>query len=122
MIQTTAKTNGNVLTTISFTDTTGEIVVDRTNLGALELGTYTAPTGIKTNANTSINASNLTTTSTLATAINTLDARIMAEEKARADAIDALDVSDLTNIIGKILTNIKQENSKQWTATRQLHT
>ena len=112
LIQTTAKTNGNVLTTISFTDTTGEIVVDRTNLGALELGTYTAPTGIKTNANTSINASNLTTTSTLATAINTLDARIMAEEKARADAIDALDVSDLTNITGKILTNIKQENGK----------
>ncbi len=112
LIQTTAKTNGNVLTTISFTDTTGEIVVDRTNLGALELGTYTAPTGIKTNANTSINASNLTTTSTLATAINILDARIMAEEKARADAIDALDVSDLTNITGKILTNIKQENGK----------
>ena len=36
----------------------------------------------------------------------------MAEEKARADAIDALDVSDLTNITGKIWTNIKQENGK----------
>lgn len=96
---TPATTNATgVITGIGFTPTTGAITSTSNYLGAIKLGSYTKPTAIKTVANASITASNFDTNTTLASAINALDSRIMAEEKARADAIDGLDVTGASNI------------------------
>lgn len=61
------------------------------NLGAIPLGSYVAPTG----------GNGIDTSSTLANALSTLDARIYAEEQARAvaltNAINALDLGTVTN-------------------------
>lgn len=93
----TANATG-VITDIGFTPTTGAITSTSNHLGAIKLGSYTKPTTIKTLANASITASNFDTNTTLSSAINALDSRIMAEEKARADAIDDLDVTGASNI------------------------
>ena len=76
-----------VITGLGFTDTTGAITSTSNYLGAIELGSYTAPTG----------GNGITTTSTLASALSTLDARIYAEEQARTNAIDGLDLGTVTN-------------------------
>lgn len=88
----TANATG-VITSIGFTPTTGAITSNSNYLGAIKLGSYTKPTTIKTLANASITASNFDTNTTLSSAINALDSRIMAEEKARADAISGLNLS-----------------------------
>ena len=77
-----------VITGLGFTDTTGAITSTSNYLGAIELGSYTAPTG----------GNGITTASTLASALSTLDARIYAEEQARTNAI-----TDLT--LGTVTTN-----------------
>ena len=76
-----------VITGLGFTDTTGAITSTSNYLGAITLGSYTAPTG----------GNGITTTSTLASALSTLDARIYAEEQARTNAIDGLDLGTVTN-------------------------
>lgn len=88
----TANATG-VITGIGFTPTTGAITSTSNYLGAIKLGSYTKPTTIKTLANVSITASNFDTNTTLSSAINALDSRIMAEEKARVDAISGLNLS-----------------------------
>jgi hypothetical protein len=76
--------NTSVITGLSFTDTTGAIVSTSNYLGAIKLGSYTPPTG----------GNGISTTSTLADALSTLEARIYAEETARTGAITNLTVSD----------------------------
>lgn len=76
-----------VITGLGFTDTTGAITSTSNHLGAIELGSYTAPTG----------GNGITTSSTLASALSTLDARIYAEEQARTNAINGLDLGTVTN-------------------------
>lgn len=108
----TANATG-VITSIGFTPTTGAITSTSNYLGAIKLGSYTKPTAIKTLANASITASNFDTNTTLASAINALDSRIMAEEKARADAIDGLDVTGASNISSsKTISSWNENNGK----------
>lgn len=76
-----------VITGIGFTPTTGAITSTSNFLGNIKLGEYTAPDSLTTIDAQSISASTINTDATTATAINTLDARIMAEEKARFDGI-----------------------------------
>ena len=102
-----------VITSIGFTPTTGAITSNSNYLGAIKLGSYTKPTTIKTLANASITASNFDTNTTLSSAINALDSRIMAEEKARADAIDGLDVAGASNISSnKTISSWSENNGK----------
>ena len=102
-----------VITSIGFTPTTGAITSTSNYLGAIKLGSYTKPTTIKTLANASITASNFDTNTTLSSAINALDSRIMAEEKARADAIDGLDVTGASNISSsKTISSWSENNGK----------
>lgn len=108
----TANATG-VITSIGFTPTTGAITSTSNYLGAIKLGSYTKPTTIKTVANASITASNFDTNTTLSSAINALDSRIMAEEKARADAIDGLDVTGASNISSsKTISSWSETNGK----------
>ena len=108
----TANATG-VITGIGFTPTTGAITSTSNYLGAIKLGSYTKPTTIKTLANASITASNFDTNTTLSSAINALDSRIMAEEKARADAIDDLDVAGASNISSsKTISSWSENNGK----------
>lgn len=108
----TANATG-VITGIGFTPTTGAITSTSNYLGAIKLGSYTKPTTIKTLANASITASNFDTNTTLSSAINALDNRIMAEEKARADAIDDLDVAGASNISSsKTISSWSENNGK----------
>lgn len=108
----TANATG-VITSIGFTPTTGAITSTSNHLGAIKLGSYTKPTTIKTLANASITASNFDTNTTLSSAINALDSRIMAEEKARADAIDSLDVTGASNISSsKTISSWSENNGK----------
>lgn len=108
----TANATG-VITSIGFTSTTGAITSTSNYLGAIKLGSYTKPTTIKTLANASITASDFDTNTTLSSAINALDSRIMAEEKARADAIDGLDVTGASNISSsKTISSWSENNGK----------
>ena len=108
----TANATG-VITSIGFTPNTGAITSTSNYLGAIKLGSYTKPTTIKTLANASITASNFDTNTTLSSAINALDSRIMAEEKARADAIDGLDVTGASNISSsKTISSWSENNGK----------
>lgn len=108
----TANATG-VITSIGFTPTTGAITSTSNYLGAIKLGSYTKPTAIKTLANASITASNFDTNTTLSSAINALDSRIMAEEKARADAIDGLDVTGASSISSsKTISSWSETNGK----------
>lgn len=108
----TANATG-VITSIGFTPATGAITSTSNYLGAIKLGSYTKPTTIKTLANASIIASNFDTNTTLSSAINALDSRIMAEEKARADAIDDLDVAGASNISSsKTISSWSENNGK----------
>lgn len=111
---TPATTNATgVITDIGFTPTTGAITSTSNYLGAIKLGSYTKPTTIKTLANASITASDFDTNTTLSSAINALDSRIMAEEKARADAIDDLDVAGASNISSsKTISSWSENNGK----------
>lgn len=111
---TPATTNAiGVITGIGFTPTTGAITSTSNYLGAIKLGSYTKPTTIKTLANASITASDFDTNTTLSSAINALDSRIMAEEKARADAIDGLDVTGASNISSsKTISSWSETNGK----------
>lgn len=111
---TPATTNATgIITSIGFTPTTGAITSTSNYLGAIKLGSYTKPTTIKTLANASITASNFDTNTTLSSAINALDSRIMAEEKARADAIDGLDVTGASNISSsKTISSWSESNGK----------
>lgn len=111
---TPATTNATgVITGIGFTPSTGAITSTSNYLGAIKLGSYTKPTTIKTLANASITASNFDTNTTLSSAINALDSRIMAEEKARADAIDDLDVTGASNISSnKTISSWSENNGK----------
>ena len=103
----------DVITGIGFTPTTGAITSTSNYLGAIKLGSYTKPTTIKTLANASITASNFDTNTTLSSAINALDSRIMAEEKARADAIDDLDVAGASDISpSKTISTWNENNGK----------
>lgn len=103
----------DVITGIGFTPTTGAITSTSNYLGAIKLGNYTKPTAIKTVANVSITASDFDTNTTLSSAINALDSRIMAEEKARADAIDGLDVAGDSNISpSKTILTWNENNGK----------
>ena len=91
---------------------TGKISIGN-YLGAIKLGSYTKPTTIKTLANASITALNFDTNTTLSSAINALDSRIMAEEKARADAINDLDVTGASNISSsKTISSWSENNGK----------
>lgn len=108
----TANATG-IITSIGFTPTTGAITSTSNYLGAIKLGSYTKPTTIKTVANASITALNFDTNTTLSSAINALDSRIMAEEKARADAIDDLDVAGASNISSsKTILSWNENNGK----------
>lgn len=108
----TANATG-VITDIGFTPTTGAITSTSNYLGAIKLGSYTKPTTIKTLSNVSITASDFDTNTTLSSAINALDSRIMAEEKARADAIDGLDVTGASNISSsKTISSWSENNGK----------
>lgn len=111
---TPATTNATgVITDIGFTPTTGAITSTSNYLGAIKLGSYTKPTTIKTLSNVSITASDFDTNTTLSSAINALDSRIMAEEKARADAIDDLDVTGASNISSsKTISSWSENNGK----------
>lgn len=80
---------GKVLTNISETD--GKISATNATLGSIQLGTYTAPTG----------GNGIGTTSTLANALSTLDARIYTEEQARK-GLNKTDNADATQIISTI--------------------
>ena len=71
-----------VITGLGFTPSNGAITSTSNYLGAITLGSYTAPTPPTGNT-----ASDITTTTSLAAALSTLDARIMAEEEARATAL-----------------------------------
>ena len=106
----TANATG-VITGIGFTPTTGAITSTSNYLGAIKLGSYTKPTTIKTLSNVSITASDFDTNTTLSSAINALDSRIMAEEKARADAIDDLDVTGASNISSSKTISAWSENN-----------
>ena len=108
----TANATG-VITSIGFTPTTGAITSTSNYLGAIKLGSYTKPTTIKTLANASITALDFDTNTTLSSTINALDSRIMAEEKARADAIDGLDVTGASNIpSSKTILSWSENNGK----------
>ena len=108
----TANATG-VITSIGFTPTSGAITSTSNYLGAIKLGSYTKPTTIKTLSNVSITASDFDTNTTLSSAINALDSRIMAEEKARADAIDDLDVTGASNISSnKTISSWSENNGK----------
>jgi len=94
-----------VITGLGFTDTTGAITSTSNYLGAITLGSYTAPTG----------GNGINTNTTLATAIATLDSRIYTEEQARTNAINALDytspaVDGSTSI--QFITSVSQENGQ----------
>ena len=114
----TANATG-VITGIGFTPTTGAITSTSNYLGAIKLGSYTKPTTIKTLANASITALNFDTNTTLSSAINALDSRIMAEEKARADAIDGLDVTGASNISSSKTISAWSENNGKVNITTQ---
>lgn len=102
-----------VITSIGFTPSTGAITSTSNYLGAIKLGSYTKPTTIKTLANASITASDFDTNTTLSSAINALDSRIMAEEKARADVINDLDVAGASNISSsKTISSWSENNGK----------
>ncbi len=73
-----------VITGLGFTGSTGAITSTSNYLGAIQLGSYTVPSG----------GNGISTTSTLSDALATLDARIAAEETARGNAISALTASD----------------------------
>lgn len=108
----TANATG-VITSIGFTPTSGAITSTSNYLGAIKLGSYTKPTTIKTLSNVSITASDFDTNTTLSSVINALDSRIMAEEKARADAIDGLDVTGTSNISSsKTISSWSETNGK----------
>lgn len=68
-----------VITGLGFTDTTGAITSTSNYLGAITLGSYTAPAG----------GNGIDTSTTLAAAIATLDNRIYTEEQARINAVNA---------------------------------
>lgn len=114
----TANATG-VITSIGFTPTTGAITSTSNYLGAIKLGSYTKPTTIKTLANASITALNFDTNTTLSSAINALDSRIMAEEKARADAINDLDVTGASNISSSKTISAWNENNGKVNITTQ---
>ena len=111
LIETTSKTNANILTSIDFVPTTGAITVDRTNLGLIQLGNYNTPSSIITNNNIQINSSSINTTDNLSTIIGILDNRIMTEIKDRINAIDDLDVSDIVDNT-QIISTITQTDGK----------
>lgn len=73
-----------VITELGFTDTTGALTSTSNYLGAIPLGSYTAPTG----------GNGIDNTTTLANALATLDSRIAAEETARGNVITGLTASD----------------------------
>lgn len=95
-----------VITGLGFTDTTGAITSTSNYLGAITLGSYTAPTG----------GNGITTTSTLASALSTLDARIYAEEQARANAISA-ETQARTNAINALDLGTVTNNTTEKTTT-----
>lgn len=83
----TNATSGNVVTGISYTYTnSGTFTETKTNLGNIQLGTYTKPTDVIVNRNgEKISGSDILTTTTLSNALNILDKRIMNVEKTVKD-------------------------------------
>lgn len=86
-----------VITGLGFTGSTGAITSTSNYLGAIQLGSYTAPSG----------GNGISTTSTLSDALATLDARIAAEETNRNNIITALDYTD-TAVTDEVVTAVNQ--------------
>lgn len=112
-------TTGNVVTGISYTydGTTnhkGTFTETKTNLGAITLGTYTAPGQKTTNVSgTNVAAASITANTALATALSTLDDKIMTETVARINAIAALDVTGASSIgAGKTIASWSETDGK----------
>ena len=76
------ESDSNVVTAIGFTDTTGEITVDREDIANLKLNSY----------NKDSNANDIISSDTLGSALSKLQTQIHNEESARAAAINNLDV------------------------------
>lgn len=117
-----------VITSIGFTPETGKITSSSNFLGAIQLGSYTAPSQIvATEVDNAILASNITTTTSLEDALKILDARIMRTE----ETISLLDysftapegsfISSITEKNGKIVAN-KTELEPTLTVTADLNT
>lgn len=96
LVANTQQQTGNIITNLTYNydgevNHKGTFTASRMNLGAIPLGSYVAPTG----------GNGIDTSSTLADALSTLDARIYVEEQARAtaltNAISALDLGTVTN-------------------------
>lgn len=94
---------------INVTETDGVINANQSYLGSITLGSYTAASDQKTNANVTISASGITTTSSLSSALQTLDTRIMTETKNRMNAIDALDYTD-SAVTGEFVSSVTESN------------
>lgn len=94
-----------VITGLGFTDTNGAITSTSNYLGAIALGSYTAPTG----------GNGIDTNTTLAAAIATLENRIYTEEQARTNIINALDYTSPAvdgSTSTQFITSVSQENGQ----------
>lgn len=108
--------SGNVITNLEYaydnlTAHKGTFTASRMNLGAINLGSYTAPTTLPTG----YTASNIDVNTSLANALAALDLRIINEENNRAtaltNAINALDLGTVTNnTIDKTITFVSSIN------------
>ena len=94
---------------INVTETDGVINANQSYLGSITLGSYTTASDQKTNANITISASGITTTTSLSSALQTLDTRIMTETKNRMNAIDALDYTD-SAVTGEFVSSVTESN------------
>lgn len=92
--------NTGVITSLGFVDSTGAITSNSSFLGDVILGNYTAPIG----------GNGITTASTLAGAISTLDARIHTEEENRKTAINNLIYDDSESSNSNFVSKVIQTN------------
>lgn len=97
---TDADSNGaDVITKLSFTDTTGALVTTRTNIGTLKLTGYTAPTD---NATTALLATDT---------INGAFSKVQAHLGNLDSVIDTLNVTD-SEVAGQYVSKVSQTNGK----------
>ena len=92
---------GNVVTGLSLSPTTGAFTETKSNLGAIQLGTFEKGDS----------SADITDDITLQQALSRLENKIINEVNERKNAVDALDVAD-NAVAGQYVSSVSEENGK----------